>query len=389
MSASAKDTLKAIHRWEEKGLISPPLGDVLRADVEAEGWSENRRWSQYLLAATGGAVLIIASGTFLAWIWPGMGFAGQAVTLAVVGAVILALGIALTARGRWPGVAYLLQVAGPIMIAMAAAWSENAWPDRTAGGLGAALVMLATTALVLVVAARKDALLLALQAPLAFLFLYVAMDRGLGLDVKACLWALDALLVVALAVTAFRLRRPGGPVWLLGVFTSFLYAALVLVMFSAIVGWDMKRMAVVPMDIWLLIVVGLSVWGMQDSVPEHLRQEGYERQLAYCVILWIPFGFFTTLVSMRSGPTEAALVVAAGGGLGLWFALLRGSAGVLAASCLVLLAAAWYYGSAKAGALGAVLALAVMAAVLFWASSRMSAPRSSEVVASRRDPLTS
>lgn len=377
MSASANSTLTAIRRWEEKGLLPRSLGDVLRAEVQDAGRSEGQRWSQYLLAATGGAILIIAAGTFLAWIWPEMGFAGQSVTLAAAGAVLLALGIALTARDRWSGVAYLLQVVGPVVIAMAAAWSENAWPDRSSGGVGAAVVMLATTVLALVVAARKDSLLVALQVPLAFLFLYVVLDRGLGFDVKTCLWVLDALLVVALATTAFGLRRPDGPGWLLGAFTSFLYAALALLLFSAIIVWNMHRMAVVPMDIWLLTVAGLSVWGMQEGVPEQLRHAAYERQLAYCVILWIPFGFFTTLVSLYSGPTEAALVVAAGGASGLWFALPRGSRDVLVASCLTLLAAAWYYGSARAGALGAVVALAATAAALLWASSRMQAPEMS------------
>ncbi len=51
--------------------------------MEAELQGEGRRWSQYLLAATGGAVLIVAGGTFLAWAWPEMGPAGQSVTLAV------------------------------------------------------------------------------------------------------------------------------------------------------------------------------------------------------------------------------------------------------------------------------------------------------------------
>jgi hypothetical protein len=132
----------------------------------------------------------------------------------------------------------------------------------------------------------------------------------------------------------------------------------------------MEDFAIVPVDIWLLAVAGLSLWGLQEDLPEHLRQDGYERQLAYCVLLWIPFGFFTTLEAMKTGPNAAALSVAAVGVLGLWFALPRGSRDVLVASCITLLAAAWYYGAAKAGALGAVLALAATAGVLLWA--RMS-----------------
>jgi hypothetical protein len=377
VSPKSTETLNAIRRWEEKGLLQAPLGDVLRAEVEAEGWTESRRWSQYLLAGTGGAVLIIAAGTFLAWIWPDLGFGGQAVALAIVGAAVLALGVLLTSRRRWIAVAYLLQVAGPIMIVMAAAWSENAWPDRTPGGIGAGLVVLASLVVALAVALKKEDMLVALQVPLAFLLLFEVLDRTLGLDVKTCLWILDGLLVVALAVTAFHLRRPGGAKWLLGAFAAFLYAAVVLLLFSGIIVWNMDRFTVIPLDIWLLAVAGLSVWGQQESVPEHLRLEGYERQLAYCIVLWIPFGLNTTLEVMHTGPSAAALTIAVVGALGLWFALPRGSRSVLVASCLTLLAAAWYYGGAKAGALGAVLALTVMAGILFWASSRMSGPRSS------------
>jgi hypothetical protein len=300
VSASVKDTLRAIDRWEGKGILSQPLAVSLRAEVESEGWSESRRWSQYLLAATGGAVLLIAAGTFLAWVLPELGFGGQAITLALAGVVILALGIGFTAWARWRPVAYFLQVAGPIMIVMAAAWSENAWPDRSLQAVAAALVVMIAAVAALAVAVRKDDLLVALQAPLFFLYLFGALDRALGLDTNVILWALDGLLVVALAITGFRLRKPGGPVWLLGAFAAFLYSSLVLMLFSSLVIWDMDRFAVIPLDIWLLAVGGLSVWGLQGSVPEHLRNDAYERQLAYVILLWIPFGFFTTLEAMRA-----------------------------------------------------------------------------------------
>jgi hypothetical protein len=44
---------------------------------------------------------------------------------------------------------------------------------------------------------------------------------------------------------------------------------------------------------------------------------------------------------------------------------------VLVAGRLVLLAAAWYYGIERDGALGAVAALAATAALLFWLSARL------------------
>jgi hypothetical protein len=70
------------------------------------------------------------------------------------------------------------------------------------------------------------------------------------------------------------------------------------------------------------------------------------------------------------------------GGVGLAYSLPRESRVVLAASCIALLVAAWYYGAEKGGALGSVLALAFMAVLLLWASSRVGrgtlAPASSE-----------
>ena len=375
MSTSASGIQKVIRRWEEKGLLPPPLGDVLRAEVEAEGWSESRRWSRYLLAATGGAVLVIAAGTFLAWVWPNLGIPGQSVALAVVGAVILAVGIGLMTRGRWQAVAGILQVIGPIMIILAAAWSENAWRDGSLYAVLSGVVVLAAFGLAMAVALRQDDLLVALQAPLGFLALFEALDRALSLGPKPILWILDGILVVALAVSAFRLRKPGGPSWLLGAFAAFLYASLVLMLLTGIVIFEMERFAVVPLDIWLVTVAGVSVWGLQRDIPVHLRHEGYERQLAYSVLLWIPFGFFTTLVAMRGGPNTAAIGVALGGALGLWYAVPRGIQSVVVTSCITLLAAAWYYGAAKAGALGAVLALVVTAAVMLWASSRVSVTR--------------
>ncbi len=41
------------------------------------------------------------------------------------------------------------------------------------------------------------------------------------------------------------------------------------------------------------------------------------------------------------------------------------------ASCLALLISAWYWGAEMSGALGAVLALVVVSAVLFWGATRM------------------
>jgi len=209
------------------------------------------------------------------------------------------------------------------------------------------------------------------QAALSFLFLFVFLDRALGFNEEMVLWILDGVMLVGLGVLAYRLRDPEVPSWVLSVFLALLFSTLVLVIFSAEFIWELESGTIYPMDVWLIIVAGLSLWGLQDGAPIHLRRDWYEHQLALCVLLGIGFGFITTLEALNTGPTPAALTVAAVGGLGLWFSLPRGARSVLAASCLALLISAWYWGAEMSGALGAVFALAVVSAVLFWGSTRM------------------
>ncbi len=371
MSRSSHVVLQALSRWEGQGLIASPLAEALRSEVEETLLGESRRWSQYLLAATGGAVLMIAGGTFLAWAWPEMAYAGRSVALGVVGVLVLSLGVRVPRGGRWVPAGYFLQIAGPVLLLMAVAYSENAWADRTLGGILSGMVGLLTPVVMMGVAFRRDPVLPALQMALSFLFLSVFLDRVLGADGETILWILDGVLVLGLGVLGTRLKDPRGPAWLLNGFVALLFASLVLLLFSANVLWDLGEFAILPLDVWLLTVVGLSLWGLQETLPPHLRRDWYERQLAYCVLLAIPFGFITTLEAMNAGPNTAALTVGGVGGMGLGYSLPRGSRPVLVASCLALLIAAWYYGAEKAGALGAVLALAVVAVILFWGSSRM------------------
>ncbi|MFC1660291.1 hypothetical protein ACFL3S_02345 [Gemmatimonadota bacterium] len=371
MSGPSGPVLRALGRWEKKGLLTPDLAGTLRMEVEEETQGEALRWSQYALAATGGAVLIIAGATFLSWAWPEMGYGGQSLALGIIGLLVLGLGLRLHGRGRWGPVAYLLLLAGPFLLLMALAYSENAWPDRSFGGVVAGLLGLGIPLSLVAFSLRRDPVMAALHSAIAFLFLFLFLDRALGLDLKTCLWILDGVLVVGLAVMAFRLRDPSGPEWTLNLFTALLYATPVLLFLTGDILWELDELAIIPLDIWLVLVAGLTLWTLHEKAPVHLKRDWNERQLAYCLLLGIIFALITTLEAMDAGPNTAALSVAALGGLGLWFALPRGSRPVLVASCLALLIAAWYYGAEKAGALGAVLALSVTAALLFWGSSRL------------------
>jgi len=371
MARTSNAVLRALGRWERKGLVTQELGATLRAEVEEELRGESRRWTQFALAGTGGAILIIAGATFLAWAWPEMGYAGQSVALGVIGAVVMALGVRLLGSPRLIPVAYLLQLSGPFLLFMALAYSENAWADKTLGGVVVGALALALPFVTVTLALRKDPVLGALQAAFSFLFFFLFLDRALGLGMETSLWILDGVGLAGLAWLGFRLKDPEGPPWILNTFFAVLYSSLLLVFFSGDLIWELEEFVIIPADVWLLTVAGISLWGLQENVPIRLQRDWFERQLAYCIVLAIPFGFLTTLEAMKAGPNTAALTVAGIGVLGLWFSIPRGIRSVLIASCLALLIAAWYYGAEKAGAMGSVLALTVMAVVLFWASSRL------------------
>ena len=323
MAMTSNPVLRSLERWVRKGLLTPETAEVLLAEVEEELRGEGHRWTQYALAATGGAILIIAGGTFLAWAWPEMGYAGQTMALAVIGLGVCGLGFRLLPRPRFVPVAYLLLLSGPVLLLLALAYSENAWADKTVGGVLVGVFSLAIPAVLVTFFLKRDSVLGALQAALSFLFFFLFLDRALGLTLEASLWVLDGLAVAGLAWLGFHLRNPKGPEWVLNTFFAVFYASLLLVFFSGEVLWNLEDFVMVPADIWLLIV-------------------------------------------------------AAVGAFGLWVNIPRGVRSILLASCVALLVAAWYYGAEKAGALGAVLALTVMAIVLFWASSKLGSGRNGE-----------
>jgi hypothetical protein len=376
MSKGSNPVLRALVRWETKDLISSDLAGALREEVEGDLKGESQRWAQFILAATGGAILIIAGATFLAWVWPEMGYASQSLTLGVIGILVLGAGVRLLGPPRLIPVAYLLQISAPVLIIMALAYSENAWPDQTFGGVVAGVMSLAFPLVIVGLALRKDPVLGALQAVFSFLFLFLFLDRALGLDLRTSLWVLDGVGLLGLGWLGYRLRDPQGPDWTLDTFLALLYASLILIFISGEVLWDLESFIIIPADVWLLTVAGISVWALQEGVPVHLQRDWYERQLAYCIVLAIPFTMMTTLEAMRAGPTTTALTLAAIGGAGLWYSIPRGMRWVLATSCLALLIAAWYYGAEKAGALGAVLALTGMSVILFWGSFKLGGLRS-------------
>lgn len=361
----------ALKRWVRKGLLEPELARALAEEAEEDAKGGESLWAQYLLAATGGAVLIVAASTFLAWVWPELGYPGQSVTLGVIGLALLAVGIRMPKSGRLAPVAYLLQLAASVLVIMAFIHSERAWVDGSVGGWIVGLLGLAMPVLLMTIAIKDRGVLAGLQASLSFIFLFLFLDRALGLSEEPAIWILDGVLVGVLAFLAFSLRDAKVPDWVVGTFFTLLLSSIILIAISSEVIWDLNESTILPMDFWLLTVAGLCVWGSQPTTPDHLKREWYLPLLALCVLVAIPFAFITMLEWLDSGPTAAAAVVVVIGVVGLAYSLPRSARAVAAASCLALLIAAWYWGAEMSGALGAVFALLFVSIILFWGATRM------------------
>jgi len=66
VSHVSRELAAALERWREAGLVSSEQAEALRAEAHAGG----RRGFQYVLAATGGVIRLIAAGMLADWAWP-------------------------------------------------------------------------------------------------------------------------------------------------------------------------------------------------------------------------------------------------------------------------------------------------------------------------------
>ncbi len=57
MASTSHPVLRALSRWEDKGLLDREVAGPLREEIEEEVRGESRRWAQYFLEGTGGADL--------------------------------------------------------------------------------------------------------------------------------------------------------------------------------------------------------------------------------------------------------------------------------------------------------------------------------------------
>lgn len=373
MSKVSGSVFAALERWEEKALIGPDLAERLRQEVIDASAVGTARMTQYIVAATAAVVTVIAAGVFLDWAWPLMDAVARTGLLVAVGLALNLWGSRLEALRRWVPAALLMQVAGLGVLMAALVYSENAWPDATTGGVATGVAALAIPLVLGVRTLKRNVFMPAAHFAFGLGFVTIALDRATTLDGDTIVWIVDGVFVVAAGVLVHLLRRdPEGRryPWALNAFVAAAYAAGVLVLFTGTGPMDWGARVAYPLDLWLLVVAGLTLWGIHRS-PVGMRRGWFEDQLALCILLWVPLGFFTAMEAMDAPPEAALALVGSAAVLGFVYAMRFRVRRVLAASALAFVAAVWFWAVDRGGAPGAIAGLAFAAGLLFWLSGKV------------------
>ena len=376
MSRDVDAVFEAIERWERSGLVDTATAKALRAETQTSAEVGTRRMVQYVLAATAATIALIAGGVFLSWSWPLLGDAARVSVLAACGGGIIVGGLAMEGGRRWLPVSYLMQTAGLALLLTSFVYSEQAWPDLSAMGMIAGALALAVPVVLAPRAIRTGPVMPAVHLAFALTFLAVFLDRATPLSEDAIVWVLDAVLLGALLVLARILASdPEGEdhPWALNAFVTAISAGFILIGLTAVGPFNLQEEAVLPLDLWLLLAVVLTARAIgSDDYGD--RRAWLAKLLSYQVVLWIFFGFYTAL-EFLDGPPELALLLVGGGGVAAFaYGNTRGLRPVIGAAALAFVSAVWYWGVERGGALGAVFALALTAALLFWISGRTGDP---------------
>lgn len=371
------EVVDAIGRWERGGLVDGATAAALREEVAAHEAARGRRWAQYAIAATGAVVLLIAATVFLRWAWPRMGPVSHSVLLGAAGVGVLALGLVLERSVRVAPAAYLLQASGLALLLMTSVYSTRAWSDASAGAIVFTTFLLVVPLVTAGLAIRRNTIMPAIHTAFGYAFLFVFLQRTTAIDPETSIWILDAVALAATVLLVLRLRDDAHhdeDDWTLNAFVASLWSAGVLVFFTALGPLSLREDAVWALDLWLVIVTLLTLWGIHRA-PHGLRRDWFGRQLALCIVMGTGLGFATALGSLDMSELGAALLVGGLGAAGLFYGLRFDARDAIAASCLALLAAAWYFGTETGGAIGAVAALVFSAALFFWLSMRLGGTR--------------
>lgn len=362
----------AIDRWVEQGLVDADLASRLRADAVEHASASTRRLSQYVLASTAGVLLLFASGVFLQWAWPFLGVEGQSGVLAVAGIAALVGGSRLEWERRWQPAAVLLQCSGLALLLVAYIHTERVWEDQSIPGFLVGFAALATPMVLTATSMRRSVVMPAVHLTMGLAFLAVFLDRSTGMSADAIIWCLDLVLVGAILVLIHLIRtdpeleeRP----WALNAFVLSMAAGFVMVGLTAVGPLTMSDDALLPLDLWLWLSVGLTLWGVHRA-PLGLRRSWFESMLALEMLGWAFLGCLTVGVTFDADPWLALVVVGGVSIFGFLHADHFGFDGLMMASAVGFIIPVWWWSVDTAGALGGVFALVATAGLLFWASGR-------------------
>ena len=372
MSIRQNAVLEAIERWTTASIIDQETADRLRSAESKHDLAATARISQYVLATSGAAVLLIAGGVFLEWAWPTLDDVGRTITLAGTGVAVTAGGITLEVRGRWAPSSFALQLAGVGLLLTAYVWSERAWADQSLQATifgGSALV--APAALVWRSIKSRNALLPGIHFAAGLGFLAIFLDRSTPLSGDSIIWVLDGVLLLATMILGRLLSAGpeyGGKDWALNAFITSMGAGFVLVTLTATGPLGMED-PMLALDAWWALAVGLTVYGLAvETAPAD--RGGLQYLLALEVLGWIPLGMATARETLNQGPGLATLMVSGVAIAAYLYADRSGYTPVLAAAAIAFVLPIWAWAVEAGGATGGIAALTLTAGVLFWAAGR-------------------
>jgi len=155
----------------------------------------------------------------------------------------------------------------------------------------------------------------------------------------------------------------------LGLFATAMSAGFVLLTVTALGPLDLDEHSVLPLDVWWLASVWLTVRAIgTDDFGS--RREWLGSLLAYQLVLAAPLGLYTVIEALDGSSDAAAALVGGVAAGGFWFGRRETLRRVMGAAAFCFVVAAWYWGVERGGALGAVFALVCAAGALFWISGR-------------------
>ena len=362
----------AIDRWESVGFVSHDTAEALRQESQEARRLLARRLGQWFVAALGAFALVAAAVLFADRNWEDLTEGARTVIVGVGGAAAYAVGLLVRNRYRLRPTGNLIQFAGLSVVLASLIYSMNAWADGTAGAVIVGLIAVVVPAVTAPVALRQGEATTGMHVVLLLLYLAVAMDRGLGMEMDGIVWVLDAVLLVVIIGVWFGIRR--WPVQhreraLVTLGVSF-WAGLVLAFFTGVGPLDLSDQALYATDVWAALMLGVTLWGIHGA-PEEYRREAYQAQLAAMIFVAGLLWMFTAAEVWNMDADGFALMGAIWGAAGLVYGLRFGNTQALSLSALPALIGIWVFAVESAGAVGGIVALLISAGMLFWVSARI------------------